>query len=64
MSQQPAYGGTAVRRPAALMVHKSVWMGWSDAAPVRPPHVENESDHFYGAQVWMLSPSPILPASR
>lgn len=49
----------AVRRPAALMVHKSVWTGWSDAAPVRPSHAENESDHFYRAQVWKLSPSPI-----
>lgn len=58
MSQQPACGGIAVRRPAALMVHKSVWTGWSDAAPVRPSHAENESDHFYGAQVWKLSPSP------
>lgn len=47
-----------VRRPAALMVHKSVWTGWSDAAPVRPSHAENESDHFYRAQVWKLSPSP------
>lgn len=41
------------------MVHKSVWTGWSDAAPVRPSHAENESDHFYRAQVWKLSPSPI-----
>lgn len=57
MSQQPAYGGIVVRRPAALMVHKSVWTGWSDAAPVRPSHVENESDHFYGALVLKLSPS-------
>lgn len=40
------------------MVHKSVWTGWSDAAPVRPSHAENESDHFYGEQVWKLSPSP------
>lgn len=40
------------------MVHKSVRTGWSDAAPVRPSHAENESDHFYGAQVWKLSPSP------
>lgn len=40
------------------MVHKSVWTGWSDAAPVRPSHAENESDHFYRAQVWKLSPSP------
>lgn len=40
------------------MVHKSVWTGWSDAALVRPSHAENESDHFYGAQVWKLSPSP------
>lgn len=47
-----------VRRPAALMVHKSVWTGWSDATPVRPSHAENESDHFYRAQVWKLSPSP------
>lgn len=47
-----------VRRPAALMVHKSVRTDWSDAAPVRPSHAENESDHFYEAQVWKLSPSP------
>lgn len=40
------------------MVHKSVWPGWSDAAPVRPSHAENESDHFYRAQVLKLSPSP------
>lgn len=40
------------------MVHKSVWTGWFDATPVRPSHAENESDHFYGAQVWRLSPSP------
>lgn len=40
------------------MVHKSVWTDWSDAAPVRPSHAENESDHFYEAQVWKLSPSP------
>lgn len=51
------YGGTVVRRPAALMVHKSVWTGWSDAAPVRPSHVENESDHFYGVRVSKLSPT-------
>lgn len=38
-----------VRRPAALMVHKSVWTDWSDAAPVRPSHAENESDRFYEA---------------
>lgn len=49
MSQQPAYGGIVVRRPAALMVHKSVWTDWSDAAPVRPSHAENESDRFYEA---------------
>lgn len=40
------------------MVHKSVRTDWSDAAPVRPSHAENESDHFYEAQVWKLSPSP------
>lgn len=57
MSSQPAYGGIVVRRPAALMGHKSVWTDWSDAAPVRPSHVENESDHFYEAQVWKLSPT-------
>lgn len=39
------------------MVHKSVWTGWSDAASVRSSHAENESDHFYEAQVWRLSPS-------
>lgn len=49
MSQQPAHGGIVVRRPAALMVHKSVWTDWSDAAPVRPSHAENESDRFYEA---------------
>lgn len=49
---------TVVMGPAALMVHKSGWTDWSDAAPVRPSHAENESDHFYEAQVWKLSPSP------
>lgn len=45
LSSQP-HSGIVVRRPAALMVHKSVWTGWSDAAPVRPSHAENESHHF------------------
>lgn len=58
LAASQARGGTVVRRPAALMVHKSVRTDWSDAAPVSPSHAENESGHFYEAQVWKLSPSP------
>ena len=59
-SEYAARGGTVVRRPAALMVHKSVWPGWSGAAPARPSHAENESGHF----LRRASVGAVLPASR
>lgn len=47
---------TVVMGPAALMAHKSGWTDWSDAAPVRPSHAENESERFYeGASVEALT---------
>jgi len=41
------------------MVNKSVWTGWSDAAPVRPSHAENESDLFFTERKCGSSHSPL-----